>query len=358
MDSRVKEIVGRALEGKVPSYDEVVFLLGVDEASPEATYLRGTANDIAREKTGNSGVIWGQIGVEMYPCEGDCRFCSFAKSSTFFTDHVVMPVEEVVHRAKEFAKGGDLYGMCLMTMNTFDEEHFLEVCREVRKAIPTSTILTCNVGQTTKEYFEQLKAVGVDAAYHVKRIGEGTLTKFAPEEREACIQAAHDAGLRIIDCCEPVGAETTDEEIATRMMEIVERGHEMGIYDCSGVMKRNSVPGTCFEGLDNEITDLRMATISAVQVLTMVDQERFPWIGIHEPNTVSLLSGGNYLCAESGFNPRDTAEDTAGNHGLDVPMVRQMFYQAGFRYLTRGDGTRVELTADYMDQKIREGMVK
>ena len=52
MDSRVKEIVGRALEGKVPSYDEVVFLLGVDEASPEATYLRGTANDIAREKTG------------------------------------------------------------------------------------------------------------------------------------------------------------------------------------------------------------------------------------------------------------------------------------------------------------------
>ncbi len=350
MDQKVSEIINRCHEGQAPSYDETIYLLELDEASPEATAVRGAANDLVRAKTGNAGIMYGQIGIDVYPCEANCLFCSFAKNSTFFTEHVTMPVEEVVSRAKEFTKGGDLYGLWLMTMNTYDEDYYLEVVREVRKAIPDSTLLFSNIGDTDKEYFIKLKEAGLNGAYHVKRLGEGTLTEISPERREQTVRAAFEAGLAIQDCCEPIGADTSNEAIATRLFEIRERDNEMSVYHGSGVMKRNSVPGTKLEGLENEITDLRLALIGAIQAFVMIEQEKLPWLAFHEPNTASLLSGGNCICAETGFNPRDTAEDTSGHHGLDVPAVRNMFYQAGFRSLVRGDGTRVDLTPEYMEK--------
>ena len=355
MDPKVEEIIAKVNEGVAIDYDETLYLLGLDETTPEATAVRSAANDLVRAKTGNACVIWGQIGIEMHPCEADCRFCSFAKSTTFFTDEVLLPVDDVVQRAKEFTKGGDVYGLCLMTMNTFDRDHFLACAKAVREAIPASTKVYANIGDCDREYFEQLRAVGCDGMYHVRRLGEGKDTSILPETREETVRAAHEAGLAVMDCCEPIGAETPNEDIATRLFEIRARNEEYGIPDCSGVMKRNSVPGTLFEGKANEITDMRLAYIGAIQVFIMIDQEVFPWISFHEPNVVNLLSGGNYMCAETGFNPRDTAEDTAGHHGLDVPAVREMMYQAGFRWIVRGDGTRVALTPEYMAAKIAEG---
>lgn len=354
MDQKVTEIINHAQEGQAPTFDEVMYLLELDEASPEATAVRGSANDLVRAKTGNAGAMWGQIGIDMYPCEADCQFCSFAKSTTCFTEHVTLPVEDVVARAKEFTKGGDLYGLWLMTMNSYDEDYYLDVVRQVRAAIPKTTLLFSNIGDTDVEYFKKLKEAGLDGAYHVKRIGEGVLTEIAPERREATIAAAHEAGLFVQDCCEPIGADTPNEAIATRLFEIQQRGHDMGVYHSSGVMKRNGVPGTKFEGLGSEITDLRLALIGAIQAFVMVDQDEFPWLAIHEPNTSSLLSGGNSICAETGFNPRDTAEDTSGHHGLDVPAVRSMFYQAGFRTLVRGDGSRIDLTPEYMEARLND----
>ena len=354
MKKEVEEIIARAQEGKAPTYEEVLNLLALDEVSPEATAVRGAANDLVRSRTGNACAIWGQIGIDVYPCEADCQFCSFAKSTTCFTEHVTMPVEEVVERAKEFTKGGDLYGLWLMCMNSYDEDYYLEVVKAVRAAIPPQTLLFSNIGDTDVEYFKKLKAVGLAGAYHVKRLGEGGLTKISPERREATIAAAHEAGLMVQDCCEPIGAETTNEAIATRLFEIKQRDDDYGIRNGSGVMKRNSVPGTRYEGLQNEITDMRLALIGAIQVFVMAGQPEMPWFAIHEPNTVSLLSGGNSICAEAGFNPRDTAEDTAGHHGLDVPAVRQMFYQAGFRTIVCGDGTRIPLTPEYMEAKLAE----
>ena len=354
MEQRVQDIIDRAYEGAAPTYEEVLYLIQLDEASPEATALRGAANSISREKHGNTAAIWGQIGIDVYPCEADCQFCSFGKSATCFTDHTTMPIEEVVERAREFTKGGDLFGLYLMTMNTYDEDYYLECVKAVRAAIPDTTILVSNIGDTDRPYFEKLKAAGLDGAYHVKRIGEGTLTQINPERREATIRAAFEAGLRMEDCCEPVGADTTPEDIATRLFEIKARHEEMDCYDGCGVMKRTSVPGTRYEGLENEITNMRLGLLNAIETLMFVDSERFPYIGFHEGNMVSLLSGGCCFTAETGFNPRDTAEDTAAGRGIDVPAVREMFYQAGFRWLERGDGSKVALTPEYMAEKLAE----
>ena len=354
MNQVVSEIINRAREGTAPTYEEVVMLIELDETSSEATAVRNAANDISRERHGNAASIWGQIGIDVYPCEADCQFCSFAKSTTVFTEHVTMPIGEVVERAKEFTKGGDLFGLYLMTMNSYDEDYYLECVKAVRAVIPAETLLYANIGDTDQPYFEKLKAAGLDGVYHAKRLGEGTCTNITPERREATIRAALAAGLRIRDCCEPVGAETSAEDIATRLFEIRARHDEIGGLDGAGVMKRTSVPGTCYEGLENEITDLRLALLNAIQAFTMVDSPCFPALSFHEPNFASMLSGGNYICAETGFNPRDTAEDTAGHHGIDVPRAREMFYQAGFRWLMRADGSRVELTSEYMKEKLAE----
>ena len=152
MDKKIEEIISRAWEGKAPTYEEVVEMLECDEASPEATAIRGAADGIQREKTGNAATIWGQIGIEVYPCEADCQFCSFGKSHTCFTDHVVMPVDEVVRRAVEFAKGGDLYGLYLMTMNTFDEDHYLECVKAVREAVGPDVDLLVEVHRRLSPY--------------------------------------------------------------------------------------------------------------------------------------------------------------------------------------------------------------
>ena len=355
MDKKVQAIIARGMEGVPPTYDEVLELLALDEASPEATAVRSAANDYVRGRTGNAAAILGQVGIDVYPCEADCRFCSFAKSTTCFTEHATMPVEEVVERARDFTKGGDLYAFYLMTMNSYKESYVLECISAVREAIPATTRLVGNFGDSDAAFWRKAKEAGLDSIYHVKRLGEGTLTQIPPERREATIRAAWESGLTVQDCCEPIGAETSNEEIATRLFEIQQRGYEYGLRDCAGVMKRNGVPGTPFEGLANEITNMRLGLIGAIECFVMADQKEYPWMCVHEPNVVSLCSGANAIWAETGFNPRDTSEDTAVGRGLDVPAVREMLYQAGFRKLVLGDGSTIALTPEYMAAKIAEG---
>ncbi len=353
MDQCIADIIDRAQEGTPPSYDEILILLALEEASPEATAVRGAANDVVRSKTGNAAVIWGQIGIDVHPCEADCQFCSFAESTTGFKDRITMPVDEVVRRAREFAQGGDLYGLYLMCMNSYDEEYYLDVVTQVRIALPESTLLYSNIGDTDVEYFKRLKEAGLDGAYHVKRLGEGVYTKLSPARREQTISAAREAGLFVKDCCEPIGAETPDEEVAKRLLEIQSRGYDIGSPGGTGVMKRSGVPGTQFDGLASEISNLRLALVGAVQAFVMVDQLDMPWLAMHEPNLIGLVSGCNSITAEAGFNPRDTEGDTIGHHGIDVPAAREMFYQAGFSTLVRGDGMRLSLTPEYMEARLR-----
>ena len=80
--------------------------------------------------------------------------------------------------------------------------------------------------------------------------------------------------------------------------------------------------------------------------MTAVDP--YPWIPVHEADYISLVSGANSICAETGVNPRDTEADTSKGRGLDVTACRKMLWQAGFKYLAKGDGTRIELTPEYI----------
>lgn len=120
MDKRVTEILNRVLEDTPPSREDCIYLLGFPEWTPEATFMRGVANDIARRKNGNTGLIFGQIGLELYPCEANCKFCSFGKSHTGFKEKITLDEETIRQKVHDFTKDGDLYCLWLMTMDKFD----------------------------------------------------------------------------------------------------------------------------------------------------------------------------------------------------------------------------------------------
>lgn len=338
-------IIEAAYGGTAPTKEEAIHLLSQPDASPEAFAIRAAAASITRQRTGNAGVIFAQIGAECAPCPADCDFCSFGASHTGF-EAMRLTDDEIVEKTKAFCNGGDLYGLWIMAMHEYDLDHYLHVVRLVREHAPAQTNLYSNVGDTGYEDFCKMKEAGIDGAYHICRLGEGKHTKLDPAARYETMKNAQRAGLDLLDAVEPIGPEHTAEELAEKM-------YESKLYKPiqTGSMKRIAVPGTPFEG-KGEITHFRLSKIVAVQCLALLDMETVPWIGIHEPCEAGYLSGANLITAETGVNPRDTAEDTSTSRGLDMDGCRRILYEAGFTKLCRGDGSMVDLDMDYIGKQL------
>jgi biotin synthase len=342
MDKKAFGIINRALEGTPPSREDCVYLLGFGESTPEATFARGAANDIARQKTGNTGVLFGQVGLELYPCEADCKFCAFGKSHTGFKDRITLDDDTIRQKVRDFTKDGDLFCLWLMTMDKYDLNYYINALTIARETAPPQTLLYTNIGDTDYDTFVKLKDAGADGVYHVIRLGEGKYTTIDPKRRQETIDNARRAGLMLQDCLEPIGTEHTPEELVDHIFKTIASG-----FDTAGVMKRTPVPGTMFT---DEISNARMAQIVAVNALAVTALDPYPWLPVHEADYISLVSGANSICAETGVNPRDVEADTSRGRGLDVTACRSMLWQAGFTQLVRGDGSRVALTAEYIAQ--------
>jgi len=323
IDARAKEILGRAENGIAPSKEECIYLLSFPEASPEATLTRAIGNIISREKNDNKALIFGQIGLELFPCEADCKFCAFGKSHTSFTEKITLPEDVIRQKARDFTKDGDLYCLWLMTMATYDIDYFERAVRIAREEAPAQTLIYTNIGDTDYETFVRLKEAGADGVYHVVRLGEGVYTTIDPKKREETIENARRAGLALQDCVEPIGPEHTPEILAEHIFGAIEKN-----VDTIGAMRRTAVPGTQFT---SEISKLRLAQICGVIALAALALEKYPCIPVHEADFISLASGANAICAETGVNPRDVQADTSAGRGLDVAACRDMLREAGFK---------------------------
>lgn len=342
IDKTIQEVIDRAYAGQAASQRECEQMLALDPASPEAFAIRAAASSIVRTRTGNTGVIFGQIGVECSPCKADCSFCSFGESHTSL-EPFVMDDDTIVEKAQAFCKDGDLYGLWLMTMHEFDLEHYLHVIRLVRDTVPASTNIYSNVGDTSYESFCQMREAGISGVYHICRIGEGEHTKLDPKMRMQTMENAKRAGLDLLNAVEPIGPEHTPEVLAAKIFEMKSTGPIQ-----TGAMKRIAVPGSPFAD-KGEINHFKLSQVVSVQCLALADADPFPWIGIHEPCEAGYLAGANLISAETGVNPRDTAADTAASRGLDMDASRRVLYEAGFTQLAKGDGTRIPLTMDYIE---------
>ena len=342
LPDRLSQILSSALDGHGPTKDDCVYLLDFPERSLEARFLMAVADGVSRRRFGNQAMLLGQIGIETAPCPGNCGFCVFGEGHTQFPRNQ-MPLEEVLARAKTFAREGDLYALFLMTMHDFALDHLLEVIHAARKCIPPQTQIVVNIGDFDAAQAKELRGAGVHGAYHVCRLREGTDTHLAPEERKKTFRTIRDAGLDFYYCCEPIGPEHTPAELVEQMF----LGIEYGCFQ-HAAMRRVFVPGMPLSSR-GQITELRLAQVVAVVSLAALNCSETQNIAVHEPNLLGLTAGANVVYAETGANPRDTEADTSSNRGIDMADCRKMMYEAGFTALTRGDDSTVPLDLGYVD---------
>jgi len=268
IDAGVRRILKDAEEGKPINKIEAETLLALPANSPEAAAVRSAANVLSRRRFSNMGLLLGQIGVDMAPCEGDCAFCFFAKSHTTVQPSVLSS-DQIAARCERFAAGG-ARGVFLMTMHRFGFEWFRDLCAELRRRIPPELEILANVGDVTSSQLHELRDAGISGAYHVCRLREGTDSWMNPGDRRATIERIIEAGLSWFNLCEPVGPEHTPAELAEQIWMGVElpcRQH--------GAMQRFPVPGSPLYH-HGQVSQARLGQVVAVAALATTASRAAP----------------------------------------------------------------------------------
>jgi biotin synthase len=323
IDQNIERILERAQAGIAPDRADCIALLEVSPSSIEASFIRAVGDQVTRRRFQSEAMILGQIGLEIDVCPGRCKFCSFGDGHTRFTPSR-MTLDEILASASRFTSSGDLYALFLMTMHDFRFERLLESVQAIRKIVPTRQQIVVNIGDFDRKQADELRHVGVNGAYHVCRLREGSDTSLDPEQRKKTIQAIKDAGLDWYYCCEPVGP----EHGAAELVEQIFLGIEYGCFQ-HAAMRRVYLPDTPLAGF-GQISELRLGLVVAVVALASLASRETRNIAVHEPNLIGLTSGANVVYAETGANPRDTEKDTSLHRGRDVRDCKAMLYEAGF----------------------------
>ncbi|MGI6331887.1 MAG: radical SAM protein [Zhaonellaceae bacterium] len=341
--AELQHILEKAWSGIPLSRQDCKYLLAIDERSYESGLLRSTASSIIRSKNDNSAIILGQIGVDIAPCPGGCKFCTFGDGHTQFVPNRLSE-EELHEKIESFCQYDDLYGLYLMTMHEYDLEHLLKIIRHAKSIAPPTTQIWANVGDSALDTFKELRKAGVTGIYHVCRLREGIDTNLKPEDRIQTMHNALEAGLELYTCCEPIGPEHTIDEL----VDNIYIGIELGITQ-HAAMRRVAVPGAPLAKY-GQISELRLAHIVAVVALCSVTVPTMAYVGVHEPNELSYAAGANIITAESGANPRDCESDTARSRGMDMARCRKMLFECGFTNLRRGDESKIPLDFAYLQK--------
>lgn len=315
------DLLKKSLQGEAFSKSELMQMLEYRPDSEESYRIMAEANRISKELTGNRAEIHAQLALNLAPCSGNCSFCFFAQSNGLFREESRLTAEEAVRYAKQFEADG-ANAVFIMTTASYPFGLFIEMSREIRRALQPETVMIANVGDQSREHADQIKAAGFAGVYHALRLREGTDTGLSPEARKESIRNFQEAGLIVGTCVEPVGPEHTSEELAEA---ILFTGSFNPAY--SGAARRITIPGTemARRGM---ISELRMAQIVAVTRLGVPRNV----LGncTHEPCTLGGIGGANLFWAEVGANPRDTKEKTEEGRGETVQSCRQIFMECGW----------------------------
>ncbi len=344
LDKKIEGILREALDGRAITKEEGEHLLECPENSLEAALIRSTANQVSRKKFHNSGLLLGQIGVDMAPCDGDCKFCFFGKSHTTVQPSV-LATNEIVERCQQFAKGG-AQGVFLMTMHRFGFDWFLELCAELRKSIPQNMKIFSNVGDISLQQMKELHAAGVSGAYHVCRLREGMDSCMDPLQRRATIENIIEADIEWYNLCEPIGPEHSPRELAEQIwlgVDLPCRQH--------GAMQRFPVSGSPLFS-KGQISLLKLGQIAAVIALATANNSETKSIAVNVSNITGLFSGANAFFPEAGdpdVSKHEGTEDTAGfttalwrkSNEITTADCRQMFLAAGFSTLMDTNGNEL-----------------
>ena len=341
IEPELEAILEKANQRMPLTKEECRYLLRLPIASFESGVIRSAASELIREKNDNAGIIIGQVGVDIHPCQAACKFCSFGRG------HTAMPTFRIEKEAMKqaidgFRRADDLYGMYLMTMEDTPEEVLLDYVSYARKTTPATTQIWVNTGDHDRGFFEELAAAGACGAYHVCRLREGQDTCLDPKVRRKTMENIRDSGLQLFSCCEPIGPEHTIDELVENIFLCM----DLGVTQF-GAMRRIAVPGSPLYDY-GQISDLEMAHVMGCVGLVYASVDNCRFFGIHEPCQLGYLSGANFVTAETGANPRDTMQDTSKGRGWDMERCRKLLFECGFTSLLRGDESRIALDYEYL----------
>ena len=212
-------VVDAALEGQVPDVDELALICATDPFSKDAYYIRWGARELQQRASGGRGEVFSQIGIDAYPCDGGCSFCSFSSTNGSWTDELELDWNVAVGYARELASMG-LHMLSLMTTCSYDFGRFLELAARVREAVGPELSIMANIDDFGPERAERLAASGVNAVYHAPRLGEGQITNIPLARRFETLDAARDVGLAICSGVEPLRPGLDPREIAERILRL------------------------------------------------------------------------------------------------------------------------------------------
>ncbi len=325
VNGEIEYILDKALDWQDISREEALVLMKVDERSPEMYALMSAANRMTREQFNDTAEIISQVGINNGPCPKNCKFCFFGEAWGQIREPMELSAEQVVFRAKEFEKAG-ANAVLLMTTANYPFEKYIEIGREVRKALAPGMPLCANIGDLSPAEVRQLEDAGFTAANHTFRLREGTDTCIDVKTRKKTLEAIRDSGLALTSCLEPIGPEHTNEEIVDLMFLAIKE-YRPSLFS---TMNRVPVPGTPF-GDKGTISKMQLAKATAVaRIVCGRDIENF---SVHPPSSITLASGANSVAAEVGANPRDTAEETSRGIGLSVENCKKILKDADYRIL-------------------------
>lgn len=313
-------LLEKAKAGEALGESELVTILALPPASPQAYEVMAQARKITDALAGGRAEVHGQFALNLAPCPKQCQFCSFAATNKIFTESFELSPELGVKSAQRLEEEG-VNAVYMMTTAQYDFGRFLEMGREVKKNIRPETVLVANVGDRTPAEAKMLKDVGFSGVYHAMRLREGVDTAIDPLLRKRSIAAFQEAGLIVGTCVEPVGPEHSNDELAAMI------AYTASISPAySGAARRISIPGTQMSIEHGMISELRMAQIVAVTRLGM--PRSVMGNCTHEPCVIGALAGANLLWAEIGANPRDTLKETEKGRGADAEKCRKIYWEA------------------------------
>ena len=324
MNKNTKQIIDDAYNGKLLHHQDIGELLEIDTCSDEFFYLLAKARQMSEETSLGKAEIHGQVGVNSGPCSCNCAFCSFSAGNKLFSEQQAEPMVRVIEKSLDQEQAG-ANAIYLMTTAQFDFQRFLEIGRQVRRALRTDVPIIANVADFDVDQAVALREAGFAGIYHAVRMGEGVVTRLKLETRLKTMEAARKAGLAVGTCVEPIGPEHSTEEIIEKI--IIAREAKPGF---SGAMRRVTLPGTRLSGY-GMVGETRMALI--VAAVRMATPRTVLGNCTHEPNVIGAVAGANLVWSETGSNPRDVVNDTEAGRGFDVRRCREMLMDAGWQVL-------------------------
>ncbi len=159
----IKEMKDRVLQGEELLFEDAMRLIEIENDSEEFHALLAGAREITFHYNAEEPGLCSLINAKSNLCGEDCGFCSQSvRFDTRVDTYNLMPVDEVVNRAKEFEKRG-AQNFCVVTsggaLTDAEFEKVLEMYR--RLDAETSMNLDGSLGFLTPERVQRLKEAGV-----------------------------------------------------------------------------------------------------------------------------------------------------------------------------------------------------